>query len=172
MADENINVQEPVEETAPIEEATPVEETAPVEEAAPQVAPPAEQLRTERSWVKYFFLSIITLGIYGLICFGNISSEINQVASKYDGKKTMNYYLLVFIIAPITCSIGGFVWMLRFCNRLCEEAQRRGLDIEFGAKDYWLWNVLGSLIIVGPFIFLNKFFKTMNAINADYNVKG
>ena len=31
--------------------------------------------------------------------------------------------------------------------------------------------ILGSLIIVGPFIFYHKFFKATNAINAAYNAK-
>lgn len=154
--DININVQ-----------AQPAAEAAPQEPQAP-----AKQLRDNRSWIKVILLSIITLGIYGLICYGNISSEINLVASKYDGKKTMNYYLLVFLIGPITCEIATIVWMHKICNRIGDEAKRRGLAVELSAKDFWLWNVLGSFIIVGPFIFMSKFFKAMNAVNADYNVNG
>ena len=26
----------------------------------------------------------------------------------------------------------------------------------FNATDFWLWNILGSLIVVGPFIYVHK----------------
>ena len=133
---------------------------------------PMKQLKTDRGMVKIILLSLITFGIYGLICYGNMSNDLNVVASRYDGKKTMNYYLLVFIITPITLGIGAIVWMHKFCARLGDEARRRGIATDFGAKDYWLWNVIGALIIVGPFIFLHKLLKTMNEVNADYNARG
>ncbi len=132
----------------------------------------ARHLKDSRSLVKYILLSLITLGIYSLVCFGNMSSEINITASRYDGKKTMNYYLLFFLIGPITLGIGTIVWIHKFCSRLGAEAARRGTGVNFGAADFWLWNVLGSLIIVGPFIFMYKMFKAMNAVNADYNARG
>ena len=129
----------------------------------------ARQLRTNRGLAKYFFLSLITLGIYSLVCFGNMSSEINLVASRYDGKKTMNYYLLFFLIGPLTFGIGTIVWLHKFSERVGAEAARRSTGENFGASTFWLWNVLGSLIIVGPFIYIHKLFKAMNAVNADFN---
>jgi hypothetical protein len=52
------------------------------------------------------------------------------------------------------------------------ELVRRGIKYDFGASDFWLWNILGSLIFVGPFIYIHKRMKAMNLINADYNQKG
>ncbi len=132
----------------------------------------ARQLKDSRSLVKYILLSLITLGIYSLVCFGNMSSEINLTASRYDGKKTMNYYLLFFLVGPITLEIGTIVWTHKFCSRLGAEAARRGTGVKFGAAYFWLWDILGSLIIVGPFIYKYKLFKAMNAVNADFNAKG
>ena len=42
----------------------------------------------------------------------------------------------------------------------------------FSAGSFWGWNVLGSLIVVGPFIYLHKMFKAMNLLAAHYNVNG
>ena len=42
----------------------------------------------------------------------------------------------------------------------------------FGAKDFWLWCILGSLIVVGPFIYFHKFFKSVNLLAEDYNFSG
>lgn len=40
------------------------------------------------------------------------------------------------------------------------------------ASDYWLWGILGSLIIVGPFIYMYKYLKAINTLCADYNHRG
>ena len=102
----------------------------------------------------------------------SVSTDINIVASRYDGKKTMHYCLLTFIVAPFTLGIGGIVWFHRISNRIGAELNRRGVAYSFSATDYWLWDVLGSLIVVGPFIYMHKMFKAVNEINAHYNING
>lgn len=133
---------------------------------------PAKKLNTKRGLLKLILLSIITFGIYGLVAMSGVSSDINIIASRYDGKKTMHYCLLVFIFSWLTFGIAPIVWMHRICNRIGNEAKRRGIDYSFSAADYWLWGVIGSVIVVGPFVFLHKFFKASNLIAADYNEKG
>ena len=130
------------------------------------------ELKTKRGMIKYLLLSIITFGIYGIYTFYTIGDDINTIASGYDGKKTMNYALLFFLIGPITLEIGTLVWTHRLCNRIGDELGRRGIDYKFGAGSFWGWNVLGALIIVGPFIYLHKLFKAMNLLCEDYNVNG
>lgn len=39
-------------------------------------------------------------------------------------------------------------------------------------KDFWLWNVLGALIIVGPFVYMHKLSTAMNKLAENYNVNG
>jgi len=126
-------------------------------------------LRTNRGLLKTILLSIITFGIYGLVVMSHISEEINLIATKRDSKHTMHYCLLVFIVAPITLGIASFVWNHRICNRIGAELQARNLPYSISAGTFWGWDILGSLIIVGPFIFLYKFLKAMNILNADYN---
>lgn len=133
---------------------------------------PVGQLKTNRTLLKYILLSIITFGIYAIVVNSKISEEINTVASRYDGKKTMHFCLLIFLIAPITLGIGAIVWQHKISNRIGCELTRRGIDYKFSASTFWLWGVLGALIIVGPFIYTHKFLKSMNQINADYNVRG
>ncbi len=133
---------------------------------------PVAQLRTNRSLAKVFFLSLITFGIYGLVCFGNITDDVNTVCSRYDGKKSMNYYLLFFIVGPITLEIATIVWIHNLCNRIGDELKRRQINYSFSASDFWLWGVLGSFIIVGPFIFTHKLMKAMNQMNESFNMYG
>ena len=133
---------------------------------------PVVQLKTNRGWLKTILLSIITFGIYGLVMYSGISNDINTIASRYDGKKTMHYCLLVFIITPITFGIGAIVWSHKISNRIGKELARRGINYSFGAGTFWGWNVLGALIGVGPFIYLHKLCKAMNQLCADFNEKG
>lgn len=133
---------------------------------------PVGQLKTNKGLLKTILLSIVTLGIYPLVVMSAVSNDINIVASRYDGKKTMHYCLLFFIVAPITFGIGSIVWFHKISNRIGAEIKRRGISYNFGASDFWLWNVLGTLIIVGPFVYMHKLFKAVNLMNAHYNVNG
>ena len=130
------------------------------------------QLKTNRGLLKLILLSIITFGIYPIIFYSSISTDINLIASRYDGKKTMHYCLLFFLVAPVTLGIGAIVWCHRISARIGKELSRRGIAYSFGAGSFWGWNVLGSLIAVGPFIYLYKLCKAMNLLSADYNARG
>lgn len=133
---------------------------------------PVGQLKTNKGLLKTILLSIITLGIYPLVVMSAVSNDINIVASRYDGKKTMHYCLLVFIVAPLTLGIGGLVWSHRISNRIGNELKRRGINYSFSAADFWLWSILGSFIAVGPLVYLHKLFKATNLMNEHYNVNG
>ena len=135
-------------------------------------AAPVGQLKTNRGLLKYILLSFITFGIYGIVVMSSISNDINIVASRYDDKKTMHYCLLFFLVGPITFGIGYLVWFHKISNRIGSELMRRGITYSFGASDFWLWNVLGSLIIVGPFIYVYKLFKATNMMCEHYNING
>ncbi len=137
-----------------------------------QSAAPAYQLKTNRSLLKYILLSVITLGIYGLVVMSSVSTDINTIAQKHDGKKTMHYLLVVFIFAGLTFGIVPLVWFHRISARIGDELQYRGIDYNMGAGTFWGWCILGSLILVGPFVYYHKLFKAMNLLAEDYNRRG
>lgn len=51
---------------------------------------PVGQLKANKSLVKYILLSLITFGIYGIVILSSVSNDINIIASRYDGKRTMH----------------------------------------------------------------------------------
>ncbi|MBR6550384.1 MAG: DUF4234 domain-containing protein [Paludibacteraceae bacterium] len=130
-----------------------------------------KQLPTSRSWWKFILLSPITLGIYPLVVMFKIADEINAVAGPHDGLKTMDY-VWVLVLSPFTLGILPFVWFHKLANRMGAELHRRGIAYDFSASTFWLWSVVGALIGVGPIVFIAKFLKAMNLLNADYNEKG
>ncbi|MDR3553057.1 MAG: DUF4234 domain-containing protein [Clostridia bacterium] len=135
-------------------------------------AAPIGQLNKNRSLIKFILLGIITLGIYTIVFYSGISSDINIIASRYDGRKTMHYCLLLFLIGPITLGIAYLVWFHRISGRIGNELKRRNIAYSFGASDFWLWGLLGSLIVVGPFIYIHKLATASNKIAEHYNING
>ncbi|MDD4492785.1 MAG: DUF4234 domain-containing protein [Eubacteriales bacterium] len=137
----------------------------------PVATGPALKFKDNRSLVKMILLGLITFGIYSMVNYSQMVDELNMAASRYDGKKTMPYFGMI-MLAPVTYFIFVLVWFHKFSERVGNELKRRGYNYSFGCGDFWLWNVLGALIIVGPFIYLNKLVKSMNMINASYNMYG
>lgn len=129
------------------------------------------QLQTDRSLLKFILLSLITFGIYGIVTYSKLVTDLNIAASRYDGKRTMPY-MAMCALAPITFGILPLVWCHNLANRVGAEVHRRGYDYSFSAMDFWLWNVLGALILVGPFIYCHKLLKSMNMINESFNAYG
>lgn len=126
-------------------------------------------MKTNRGLIKFILLSLITLGIYDIVFFTCLGNDLNTLAP--NDKKTMNFCLVVFIFSWLTCGIVPLVWMHRISAKAGRQLNARGIDYSFGAGTYWGWNILGSLIIVGPFIYLYKLCKTMNYLCADQNAR-
>lgn len=133
---------------------------------------PVLQLKTNRGLVKTILLTIITFGIYPLVLMSCISSDINTIASRYDGKKTMHFCLLFFVFTWLTFGIAPLVWYHRISARIGNELNRRGIGYSFGAGSFWGWCLLGLLIVVGPFVYIHKLCKAMNLLSENYNVNG
>lgn len=139
--------------------------------AAGAAGAPVIQFATNRKLWKMIVFGLLTFGIYDIVIWCKMVTELNVAACRYDGKRTMPFFAMSYVMA-ITFGIGGLVWFHNFSARVGAEVDRRGYDYKFGAKTFWLWNVLGSLILVGPFIYLHKLLKAMNCINADFNANG
>ena len=133
---------------------------------------PAVQLKTNRGLLKFILLSIITLGIYGIVVMSEISTDINTIASRYDGKKTMHYCLVLFVFSWLTLGIVPLVWSHRLSHRIGAELSRRGIAYKFGAGTLWGWGKLGMLNLVGPFVYTHKLLQSMNLLCADFNQRG
>ena len=133
---------------------------------------PVRRLSTNRSLLLFILLSALTFGIYGLIVMYSLSEDLNDIASRYDGRKTMNFLLMALIISPLTFGIGGIVWFHNISDRIGNELRRRNIIYSFGAGSYWGWGVLGALILIGPFIYYYKLFKSMNLLSESFNMYG
>ena len=130
------------------------------------------QLKTEREWWKLVLLSMVTCGIYAIFFWSSISDDINLLATRRDGQKTMHFCLVYFLLSPITCGIVGLVWQHKISQRIGDEARARGVQTDFGASTFWLWAILGSMIVIGPLVYVDKLCKAMNGSCRSYNQFG
>ncbi len=144
----------------------------PVYQAQPQYTAPAVQLECNRSWIKVLLLTMVTCGIYGIVVYYQMSEDVNTICTPRDNKKMMNYLVATILLGMVTCGIYPLVWMHQFCNRIGDNLRARNIPTDFSATTFWLWNVLGSFIFVGPFIFMYKLFEATNQLAADYNARG
>ena len=133
---------------------------------------PIGQLKTNKSLVKLFLLSLITFGVYGIVVKSSVRCDISVVASREDGKRAMHYWGLLFLVGPVTLGIADLVWNHRLANRLGAELTRRGINYSISASTFWLWGILGCLIVVGPFVYLHKLLKATSLLCEHYNVNG
>jgi len=139
--------------------------------APPQNQRPVGQMATNRGIGKIILLSIVTVGIYGLVFLYGISRDINIIASRYDGKTTMNA-VIVILLSAVTLGILPLIWYHGLCDRIGKEKIRRNLGSDFSSSTFWMWAILGSFIIVGPFVFLYKLCNSMNQLSESYNTYG
>jgi hypothetical protein len=123
----------------------------------------------KRSYVLTIIFLVITLGIYGLYWIYKLAKDVNAMCEG-DGKKTRGL-LLFFIFSLITFGIYSCVWYFMLGDRLQDNAGRYGLSFKEGGAAILLWALLGSFIVVGPFISLYIITKNVNALAVAYNAK-
>ena len=129
---------------------------------------PAAKLSTNRNIWKLLILNFLTCGVYGIIFFIPFSFDLDKIAPKPDRSKTMNY-LIAYVLSLFTFSIVLAVWFYHITERVEEALGKRNINYEFGTNTFWGWYVFGSLIYIGPFVYLYKLCKAMNLLCADYN---
>ena len=122
------------------------------------------------SLITFIFLGMITFGIYPLYVYHKMIQSINVAATPYDGKNTPGL-LTMILLSFVTFGIYSVIFSHKLSNRVGDEARRRGMPTNFGAKDYWIWSVLLSFL-AGGFIYLYKLFELMNFISNSYNGNG
>jgi hypothetical protein len=124
---------------------------------------------SKRSLVLVIIFSAITFGIYGLYFIHKLAKDMNTICEG-DGKKTRGL-LFVLFIGMITFGIYDLVWFFALGDRMQDNGPRYGLTIKESGTTILLWDILGSLIVIGPFIALHIIIKNINALGGAYNAK-
>lgn len=127
-------------------------------------------LKTNRNVWKLIVLSVVTLGIYPIFFFIPLAFDLDKAAPRRDGKRTMNY-LLAFILSLFTFSIVIDIWHYLVADRIEDALAEQKIAYDFGTGTFWGWLILGSLILVGPFVYMHKLCRAMNLLCENYNTR-
>jgi len=126
-------------------------------------------VKTNRSLLLYIVLTIFTCGIYGLVFIYSLAKDVNQMC-KEDGENIGG--LIVYIVLSfLTCGIYSYYWMYKVQNRLCHAGTRYGVMVKERGSTVVCWAILGSFIIIGPFVAMHIVINSANAIGSAYNAK-
>ncbi len=125
------------------------------------VTPTAERIDTERSFWKFFFLRLITLGIYDIFFFQKLRNDVNVMCAD-DGNKTPGYWLALLLTIP-TLGIYPMIWHCNLHDRMKFSAKRMGKSIEQTTSGI-------MLLFIGAYFFLGilnlvAFYKIIQSTN-------
>lgn len=95
--------------------------------AQPQNPIRQNSLRTKRGLLKYLLLGLVTFGIYDIWQMSEVGTTLNLIATRRDGKRTMHYCLMFFLLGWLTLGIGWLVWYHKLSSRIGTEQAARGL---------------------------------------------
>ncbi len=112
------------------------------------------------------FIDFFTAGLFFLIYMRcGLQDEIDYIL----GKKTERYYMAYLKGIP-TLFIYTLVWMSRIAEDLKDKAIELGLEGPYTSwKHMFYWNVFGILVLVGPAVATQRFFKTLNEVEKELN---
>ena len=103
---------------------------------APVPVPAGAALRTKRGLLKFVLLGLITFGIYDIWQMSEVGETLNLIATRRDGKRTMHYCLMFFLLGWLTLGIGWLVWFHKLSSRIGTEQAARGLPVTVTAATY------------------------------------
>jgi hypothetical protein len=137
-----------------------------------------------KAWIIYL-LSVITLGIYGIVMAFAMAKETN-ISCAADGKHTRGFWEVIGL-SIITLGIYAIVWYVQWLNREANFLKNRGKDGSFSGSTYvvlviiqFVVNIIGSIIpefgsissiisIVLGITILSQIIPQHNKVNANYN---
>ena len=127
-------------------------------------------MKTNRSLLPLILLSIVTFGIYALYFWSKYAEDMNIVCNG-DGKHTRGI-LARIIFSILTLGIYELVWMYGVGERIAVNAHKHNIYCNTSGGSVLMWYILGSFILIGPFVAMHKMISGLNALCSNYNAAG
>lgn len=127
-----------------------------------------DRMKTDRNFWSFWFLSLITFGIYELWYMHHIVTDVNTMCEG-DGKKSPGV-LVFFLLSIVTCGVYGMIWWCNMHERMRAAATRYGSNIEQTTSGIMLL-FIGAYFVMGilNWVAVYKFLDSMNQLSAAYN---
>lgn len=122
---------------------------------------PERSDRGPRSFRREALLALATLGLYALYWNYEVHREIHE---EYDlGRKGRPFRKALFF-AGIVVPPLFWLYQRRFVRNLNAVRAHLGLPQDITAREFLLWEVLGSLFLVGPFLAYYRLQRSVNDV--------
>ena len=123
--------------------------------------------KENRNILVYFFLSLLTLGIYGIWTLHCLVQDANEFC-KEDGKKSSGVLILI-LFSLLTCGLYGIFWHYRIADMLEQHAKKKKIETKLSASMVLIAQLIGVLLFT-PIVLvgLHMIFQATNAI-AEYH---
>lgn len=106
-----------------------------------------------------------TAGLFFLLYMPlSVQKEIDEIL----GKKTRPYWL-AYLLGTFNFFVYTLVWMAKVCEDTKKKAIELGIKPHTSFIHMMLWNILGMLVIVGPAVATEGYFRTLNEIEEKLN---
>ncbi|MBR2208113.1 MAG: DUF4234 domain-containing protein [Synergistaceae bacterium] len=124
-------------------------------------------MKEDRSLLVLILLSIFTLGIYALFFWHGYARDMNIVCAG-DGRKTRGIIAQV-VFTIFTLGIYNLIWIYGAGDRIFFNCTKKNIPNTVSGGNLLLWYILGSFIVIGPFIGAYKLISGLNQLCIDYN---
>ena len=124
-------------------------------------------MKTNRGVLKLIIFSALTGGIYALFFWSKYASDMNIVCQG-DNRHTRGIFARI-IFSMLTFGLYDLIWMYKAGERISINAHKRGIHCNVTGGSVLAWFILGSLIVVGPFVALYKLIDGLNDLCYAYN---
>ncbi|MCR4879358.1 MAG: DUF4234 domain-containing protein [Bacilli bacterium] len=124
---------------------------------------------TNRGFFKFIILSIITLGIYGLIFEYRYGKDLNTCRQAY-GLRTKMGFFAAFFLSFVTFGITGLIYLINKVSDTYSLAARE-TETRGSVATFFVFNILLVWTVVCPIIAWSQLFKTMNFLCEKVNSK-
>jgi hypothetical protein len=128
-----------------------------------------DYMNDERSIWKFFFLDLITFGVYQHICVYTISRDLKKLCKESNVKFPAFWRYIVFSV--ITLGIYSIFWWMKIIKVISEEGRRRGVKADASPGLFVACYILRYICSLAILVSLSQIFGAMNKLAADYNVK-
>ena len=124
-------------------------------------------MKENRSLLVLILLSIFTLGIYSLFFWYAYARDMNIVCAG-DGRHTRGIIAQV-IFTILTLGIYNLIWIYGAGDRIFFNCTKRSIPNTVSGGSVLLWYILGSFILIGPFVGCYQLISGLNQLCIDYN---
>lgn len=127
-------------------------------------------MKENRGWLKFYLLSIITLGIYSLFWYRRLVIDVNKATEGEKGNHQMRF-LWALLLGCVTFGIVLIVWEIKLVCRVYGKATREKLEVKGSIAFYLVSLLVLGWTLICPAIALAQLCKTTNNLAKWYNKK-